>query len=765
MGWWQSTNGRAGAGPALRLGNRTGRWHHPLVRLSLVIACLLLAGPPAMAQARRHVLVLYSFGRLLPANLEGDRSLRETFATQPDIPVTISFEYLDNLRFTGPTYEDTFATYLRNKYASMPPEVILVASNEAFDFFMRHRGGLFPGVPIVYMNLTERGLRSLPPMPPDVLGTKVKYDFVGVLEQAVRWHPDARKVVFVTGASSWDRGWDQLIRSRLDDLPPGLTFEFMSGLPAHEVKRRLSQLRPGALVFTPGYFVDGDGVESAPRESTQFIAEHSPVPVYGAYTTQLGMGIVAGRMAGFDEVGQVGAQTALALLRGVAPADVKPADTLPTRLQVDWRQLERWRIPAKDVPAGTRMWFREPTLWESQRELVILSVAVFLLQSGLIAALLLERRRRRRTVAALAGSEKRMRLAADVASLSGWYFDEDGPSWAASNDAGAGLPEDVAGGPFGDFRETLARISPQDRPAVDAALREALETKAEFEVEYRLDGADGDSRWQSARGGAELSSPTRLVGVAIDITQRKRAEAQTELDRAALYHMSRVSLLGQLSASIAHQLNQPLASILANAETAQKMLEREPVDLAELRLICDDIVADDQRADQVIRRLSALFRRGASRLEPIDLNELVRDSLDLIRGALNTRRAMLITELEPGLSLVSGDRVQLQQLLLNLIVNAADAMAEAGDGHEVTISTASDGGMVKLCVADCGPGIPPDAHDKLFEPFWTTRPGGMGMGLAVCRSIAVAHNGNLTARDGTAGGAVFCASFPLLASS
>jgi C4-dicarboxylate-specific signal transduction histidine kinase len=309
----------------------------------------------------------------------------------------------------------------------------------------------------------------------------------------------------------------------------------------------------------------------------------------------------------------------------------------------------------------------------------------------------------------------------------------------------------------------MERIVAQDRAVVDEALRQALADQDEFDVEYRVGQLDDEFRWQSARGGVDPSRPTRLVGVAIDITQRKQAEAQVEIDRAALYHMSRVSLLGQLSASIAHQLNQPLASILANAETAQKMLEREPVDLAELRLICDDIVADDLRADQVIRRLTALFRRGPSKFESLDLNELVRDSLDLIRGALTTRSATLVTNLSHEPLLMSGDRVQLQQLLLNLVVNAADAMAQLTDrSHDVTITTIVRDGNVELCVTDRGAGVAAEVRDKLFEPFWTTREGGMGMGLTICRSIAVAHSGSLAVSNVPDGGARFCASFPLL---
>jgi C4-dicarboxylate-specific signal transduction histidine kinase len=346
-----------------------------------------------------------------------------------------------------------------------------------------------------------------------------------------------------------------------------------------------------------------------------------------------------------------------------------------------------------------------------------------------------------------------MRLSAEAAGLSPWVLEDDGgPAARRVRSRREAEPASVA-----DFRDTLSRMAPQDREATADALRKACDTNQEFEIEYRLDAPDGTRRWQQARGRCDPLQPRRILGVAIDITQRKRAQLQAEEDRAALQHMTRVSLLGQLSASIAHQLNQPLASILGNAEAAQKMLERTPVDVAELREICADIVAADHHAAQVIRRLSALFKRGEPAFESLDVNELVRDTLELARGLLTIRHVSVVTELAPEPPRISGDRVQLQQLLLNLIVNACDASAELPeDRRVVTIDTASQGSMVQLCVTDRGPGVPPEALEKVFEPFWSTRPRGMGMGLAVCRSIAVAHHGSLTVRNTQEGGARFC---------
>ena len=205
--------------------------------------------------------------------------------------------------------------------------------------------------------------------------------------------------------------------------------------------------------------------------------------------------------------------------------------------------------------------------------------------------------------------------------------------------------------------------------------------------------------------------------------------------------------------------------ILGNAEAARMMLDRHPVDLAELRLICDDIAASDQRAADVIRQMGALFKRDSPELVTLDLNSLVRDSLELMRGNLLARQVSVRTDLSSTVPSVAGDRVQLQQLILNLMTNAADAMqGNPEDQRQMTVSTVLRDSMVQLCVADSGPGIAASDRQSIFEPFWTNKVNGMGMGLAICHSIATAHQGSLTVATAAQGGAVFCLQLPPVAS-
>jgi len=311
------------------------------------------------------------------------------------------------------------------------------------------------------------------------------------------------------------------------------------------------------------------------------------------------------------------------------------------------------------------------------------------------------------------------------------------------------------------LRDVVASVHPDDREGLERAVAKTLVTGRDLDVEYRVVAADGAIRWIAARGRTAKDEPQRLVGIALDVTERKAAEHRAAEDRTALRHMTRVSLVGQLSAAIAHQLNQPLSAILGNAEVAQKLLGRRAIDVAELQAICDDIVTENHRASEIIRRLGALYNRRDSNIEPIDLNQLVHETLDLLRPELLTRHVAPVTDLAPDLPAVDGSKVQLQQVVLNLALNAADAMNDAKIlERKLTIRTESSDGEVRLYVVDNGPGIAPAHLGSVFDPFWSTKEGGMGMGLAICRTIVAAHHGRIMVSNNPVEGATFCVGLP-----
>jgi PAS domain S-box-containing protein len=287
-------------------------------------------------------------------------------------------------------------------------------------------------------------------------------------------------------------------------------------------------------------------------------------------------------------------------------------------------------------------------------------------------------------------------------------------------------------------------------------------------MEYRYLHPTQGQKWihHLARVAARDASgrAIRTFGVIRDITQQKQAELEARELRDNLTHLTRVNTLGALSGSLAHELNQPLGIILSNAQAAQELLAQAPPDVAEVQAILADIVKADRRAGEVIERLRALLKHGKICLQPLPLNQALEEVLHLTRADLIGRGITVRRELAPDLPPVAGDRVQLQQLVLNLILNAADAMAANAPGtRRLHLQTQLHQGHVRASVRDEGSGLPTNV-ERLFQPFYTTKPHGLGLGLSICRSIVAAHDGRLWAEPHPKRGAVFHFELPAAAS-
>jgi signal transduction histidine kinase len=260
-------------------------------------------------------------------------------------------------------------------------------------------------------------------------------------------------------------------------------------------------------------------------------------------------------------------------------------------------------------------------------------------------------------------------------------------------------------------------------------------------------------RLKRPEGGAAVTST--------DISARKNAELEAREQRQELAHLTRVAMLGELSGAMAHELNQPLTAILSNAQAAQRMLAREPADLAEIRAILRDIADDDRRAGEIIQRLRAMLKKDDPQFLPLDLNEMAGEVLALERSDLIARNVAVTTELDFGLPPVRGDRVQLQQVLLNLVLNACESMQGRPTWERrIDVVTVRDHDAARLCVVDRGIGIQADELERVFEPFFTTKRNGLGLGLSICRSIVSTHGGRLWASNNEDAGATFHLTLP-----
>jgi len=264
---------------------------------------------------------------------------------------------------------------------------------------------------------------------------------------------------------------------------------------------------------------------------------------------------------------------------------------------------------------------------------------------------------------------------------------------------------------------------------------------------------------------------TGLISILLREHRRRQfAEVQARQRMTELAHVNRFSTAGELTASIAHEINQPLGSILANAETAAAILNSQSPDLAalpdivELKDIVNDILHDDQRATEVIRRMRSLLKKAPFEQKPFDLNEVVQETIRFFSALAIGRKFQMVSVITPEALPVLGDRIQLQQVILNLVMNGIEAMKDTpGEYRIISIQTSRAENFAELSVSDRGPGIPEDKLKAVFEPFYTSKPEGMGMGLSIARTIVEAHDGSISAKNRDHGGVSFRISLPLVA--
>jgi PAS domain S-box-containing protein len=310
-----------------------------------------------------------------------------------------------------------------------------------------------------------------------------------------------------------------------------------------------------------------------------------------------------------------------------------------------------------------------------------------------------------------------------------------------------------------NFEMVLDRTHPEDRAGVRHAVECATRAGEDLDYEHRLLMPDGSVRYVHivAHAVRDQKDQLEFIGAVVDVTAAKQAEEKLHKAQQELAHVTRVTTLGELTASIAHEVNQPLAAAVANAEACLRWLDRETPDLAAARRSVEWIINDSCRASEVIRRVRALAKNSGIEKMPLDVNDVAREAIVLVQRELSSQLISLRTELAPTLPMIVGDRVQLQQVIINLVMNGIEAMQSVTDRRRELVirSDQDETHRVRISVIDCGVGISPEAANRLFNAFFTTKSNGMGMGLSICRSIVEAHEGRLSASPNEGPGATF----------
>jgi PAS domain S-box-containing protein len=311
---------------------------------------------------------------------------------------------------------------------------------------------------------------------------------------------------------------------------------------------------------------------------------------------------------------------------------------------------------------------------------------------------------------------------------------------------------------------TNGTIHPDDLPNLAEVFTKSIAAGVPYGTEARVRRFDGEFRWFEIRGIPVRDASDRIVrwySLLTDTEDRTQALARLQQMQSDFAHINRVSMMGELAASLSHEIAQPIASARNNARAAQNFLKMQPPDLGEVREALSCAVGDADRAGEIIDRIREQIKKAAPRKECFDLNVAINEVIVLARSVTLRNGVSVQTRLAEGLLSVLGDRVQLQQVLLNLILNAAEAMGSMEEGaRELLISTEEDQAGAVVAVRDSGPGIDPEHLDRVFDAFYTTKPSGTGMGLSICRSIIHAHGGKLWAEANEPRGAVFQFTLP-----
>ena len=610
---------------------------------ALIVVSLCASAPRATAQdAARptRVLVLYQQLAETQPMLEFAQGLRTSITRELAAPVEFYQEALDFDRFVNLELSSPLADYLNDKYRRFGIDVVVPVGGRALKFAVDQLGRVLPNVPIVFALCAEPQTDPAA-QPANVTGRISSASrFAPTLWMARRLQPDAKRVVVIGGAGPADSVSVAAAVSAAATLGDSLELTVLQGLPLDELLPRLRQLPPRSIAIFANYRLDGRGHVFEPLDIVGSIAHAAPAPMYVQLGSYVGEGVVGGSVLRFDDEAVRTGRLVVRVLRRRPGERMPPVEPIAKSFVADWRQLQRWGLSEARLPPGTELVFREPTLWQRYRTVVLLTLGVIGAESLLLGSLLAERRRR-----------KRAQLVAEE--------------------------------------------------------------------------------------------------------QQRRADET----RRQVAHMGRVALVGELTATMSHELRQPLAAIRMNAEAGAKIVARDTGQFSDdEREVCgeifSEIVADDVLASDIITRVRALVRREELPQQPVDLNEICRTSARLVQYDALTRHAEITLALDPGLPTVTGDPVQLQQVVLNLIVNALDASA-GSTNPQVTISTVARGEDAEVAVRDNGPGLTEDVRQHIFESFFTTKPHGLGLGLPIVQSIIERYHGRVRAENAEAGGAVF----------
>jgi PAS domain S-box-containing protein len=559
--------------------SRLGRY---LASMTLACAVVALSSPTGDAQdGQKSVLTLYATRRDAPAATAHDRVFERILGDALDGRLDYYAEYIDVARFAEPAYDAAVRDFLRAKYGTQRFDLIIATSNATLEFATRHRDDLFPGTPLVF----SAGPGSLAGR--NATGVTSQMNFRATLDIAARIQPDTRRVVVVSGASTWDKYYETAARGQFEEFEGRLEFIYLSGLPVPELLQRVANLPAQSIIYYLTIVEDGAGHRFTAIDSLDKLAVVANAPIYAWHTVGMDHGIVGGSLQSADVLAERVAEVAVRVLRGEPAAAIPVTEVDANVNEFDWRQLRRWGIDERRLPAGSVVRYRQPGTWERYQDYIIVAVVLLLSQTILIAALLIQREKARRIQGELREHQQRYALATAAGGVGVWDWDLETNDMYIDPQLKLLLGYEAAeiANHLDDWGR---RVHPDDGEAVMARAQACIDGRADlYEIEHRMLHKDGSVRWFLAKGSILRSAdgrPARFVGTDTDITARKRAEGAIEENLAALRASSEEiqSLAGGLivaqeaeRARIARDLHDDVSQELAGLSIALSNLKRQ----------------------------------------------------------------------------------------------------------------------------------------------------------------------------------------------